>query len=619
MRSLLFHVLILLSLLSCRFGKVKVITRSDLAITPTPEVALATVTGAPTGTNNSTALSAVIIGGTNIATYLYKIIAGNAAGCANPAGYSGSQSVATTLGDSYSGLADGLITLCVVGTTVSGTVQDFASATSETWTKDILAPRVPQLTRTSPVDSPSTTATASFTASDLEIGTTVEFSEIDLATGTYTFLQSLTASASVHIFNVTLLVPSSKAYVVRATDSAGNISQYSIHARHGYTTTIFFVDVSATLADQTPGDGICDIGTGNCGLTAAIQEANALNIPVIISDNSGGASILSALTINNSVRIDSLPGSTSYVGNGNFPLFNVPVGAHLEITGVDMSNFGDGGLPSRGIIYGAGDIKLSSCVVGPNAELNFPAIYISAPGRAEFRDGAIASVDSGIIGNGAIFVSNSQFTGSLGGVGVNSFGPVEIIDSYFEDFTLNSSNLNCSKRCLIQNSWFDSGDLYVYEPTDDFLVQTVITTNNLFRLRLKPVGTADITVMNSTSYNSELRLYKSSTLGSDFHLRNSIFDGGGGPSCTVFVAGVSLVNSVNSLFDDTNTCGAVGTMISNVSPNLDATTLIPLGGSPAIDAGSALYCPITDYGTNPRPVDKLGGGAKCDIGAYEVQ
>src|SRR5581483_8003737 len=42
--------------------------------------------------------------------------------------------------------------------------------------------------------------------------------------------------------------------------------------------TSFTVNSLADAGDATPGDGVCNDGTGNCTLRAAIQEANAVAV-----------------------------------------------------------------------------------------------------------------------------------------------------------------------------------------------------------------------------------------------------------------------------------------------------------------------------------------------------
>ena len=54
--------------------------------------------------------------------------------------------------------------------------------------------------------------------------------------------------------------------------------------------------------------------------------------------------------------------------------------------------------------------------------------------------------------------------------------------------------------------------------------------------------------------------------------------------------------------------------MSHRDPRLAGQTLLPLPGSPAIDAGDDAACPPTDLRSIPRPQ-----GAACDIGAYEFR
>ena len=52
----------------------------------------------------------------------------------------------------------------------------------------------------------------------------------------------------------------------------------------------FTVDSTADTVDASPGNGVCDDGSGNCTLRAAIQEANALpgpdTIPYLLAPTS---------------------------------------------------------------------------------------------------------------------------------------------------------------------------------------------------------------------------------------------------------------------------------------------------------------------------------------------
>ncbi|MFZ4404361.1 MAG: phage head spike fiber domain-containing protein [Pseudobdellovibrionaceae bacterium] len=99
----------------------------------------ATLTGTPTGINNTTTL-AITVGGTDVASYKYKVGVSGSTDCTSSTGYSASTAIATLITNDISALADGSIKICVVGGTSTSNWQPYASATTATWTKDTVAP-----------------------------------------------------------------------------------------------------------------------------------------------------------------------------------------------------------------------------------------------------------------------------------------------------------------------------------------------------------------------------------------------------------------------------------------------------------------------------------------------
>lgn len=99
----------------------------------------ATLSGAPSGASPSTGLS-VTVGGTTVASYRYKVISGSSTGCSSGSGYSSIMAVASLISSSIAGIADGSVTLCVLGRDSLGNEQTYASATTTTWTKDTTPP-----------------------------------------------------------------------------------------------------------------------------------------------------------------------------------------------------------------------------------------------------------------------------------------------------------------------------------------------------------------------------------------------------------------------------------------------------------------------------------------------
>ena len=96
----------------------------------------ATISGAPTGTSSSTTL-AVTVGGTGVTHYKFKVGLTSSTNCSSSSGYSSETAVATQITSSVASLADGSLTLCLVGRDATGNWQADASATSASWTKSI--------------------------------------------------------------------------------------------------------------------------------------------------------------------------------------------------------------------------------------------------------------------------------------------------------------------------------------------------------------------------------------------------------------------------------------------------------------------------------------------------
>ena len=94
----------------------------------------ATLSGQPTGINDTATLS-VTVAGADVTHYKHKVVSGTVC---TASGYGSETAVATVITDSVASLADGSIILCVLGRDVAGNWQ--TAATSASWTKDTTAP-----------------------------------------------------------------------------------------------------------------------------------------------------------------------------------------------------------------------------------------------------------------------------------------------------------------------------------------------------------------------------------------------------------------------------------------------------------------------------------------------
>jgi alpha-tubulin suppressor-like RCC1 family protein len=106
-------------------------TRSFILSTAAPT---ATITGAPSGTSIATTIS-IAVGGTNVDKYKYKF--GSGIVCSDASGYSAEIAVATGTTLDQSALANGTVTLCVIGhSSINGVWQAASAASTASWVKD---------------------------------------------------------------------------------------------------------------------------------------------------------------------------------------------------------------------------------------------------------------------------------------------------------------------------------------------------------------------------------------------------------------------------------------------------------------------------------------------------
>ena len=131
--------------------------------TPPEEPPTAVLTGVPTGTNDTTVLS-VTVSGDRVVRYRHKVTEGTACTAGN---YGPETAVATVITDDIAALADGPITLCVLGLTESGLQQ--TEATKATWVKDIPPPSEPSAVITGAPTGTNDTTVLSVTVSGTDV------------------------------------------------------------------------------------------------------------------------------------------------------------------------------------------------------------------------------------------------------------------------------------------------------------------------------------------------------------------------------------------------------------------------------------------------------------------
>jgi hypothetical protein len=118
-------------------------TQKSISLTKDSLAPTATLTGALSGVSRITDLN-VTVGGTDVATYRYKIGSTDSTNCSVTSDYFSLITSAVPITDNVSALAEGSVTLCVLGRDAAGNSQ--ATATVATWVKDTLVSPFTQLT-----------------------------------------------------------------------------------------------------------------------------------------------------------------------------------------------------------------------------------------------------------------------------------------------------------------------------------------------------------------------------------------------------------------------------------------------------------------------------------------
>ena len=106
-----------------------------VAIIKDTSVPSAVISGTPSATSRTTNLD-LIVSGSGVIFYKFKIGSASAVDCSAAAGYSSEATISSHLTADISGLADVTIRLCVVGRNAAGNYQSFSASTITEWLKD---------------------------------------------------------------------------------------------------------------------------------------------------------------------------------------------------------------------------------------------------------------------------------------------------------------------------------------------------------------------------------------------------------------------------------------------------------------------------------------------------
>jgi len=412
----------------------------------------------------------------------------------------------------------------------------------------------------------------------------------------------------------------------------------------------FTVDSPADVADANPGDGVCDSGSGDCTLRAAIEEANALagTDTITLLANTYTLTLGTELTISTDLILngagsgDTIIQAATSSADATSRVFNI-TGGTVAISGVTIQN----GKPSDagGGILNSGSLTLTNTTVTDNTGSSGGGIY---------NFWTLTLSNSTISGN------KSNFDG--GGI-YNGEGTVTLTDSTVRDNSgtfgggiRNTAILILTNSTIIGNTAYSGGGISNSFSGTVFVTSSTITSNTAgedaggILNSSGPLTLTNSTVSGNSAGDDGGGIYSGNfgtvTLTNSTVSGNTATDGGG---IYIFMGTAELTNTIvalnlagsgsdcfgsptslgYNLIGDDSGCGytaVTGDLVGDGTNPIDPL-LGPLqdnGGptfthalldrSPAIDQISTELCVVA---TDQRGVIRPQGPA-CDIGSYEL-
>jgi hypothetical protein len=373
----------------------------------------------------------------------------------------------------------------------------------------------------------------------------------------------------------------------------------------------FAVDSTVDATDSVPGDGICDDGSGNCTLRAAVMEANALagadeiTLPAgtyqfaIPSGSSDATGATGDLDITEDLNLYGEGSDSTIIDAGALDAaFQVYAGAAFLIEDVTVQDGKAVGSSSGYGIYNAGTLTINNCSVSDNYG---EGIYNHA--------------------GAALNITDSVFSGN-GGRGVNNLGYLMMTGSTLSGNS--GGGVNVAYSAVISNSTISGNTSPANGGGINIGYDGTLVANN-------------ITVTeNTANYGGGIFQFPNGTNT----FRNSIIAGNtanvAGPDCYALNAAnpAAFVSGGYNLLQSTQSCNIQGNLtglILGVAPMLGpladnggpTMTHALQAGSPAMDAGSPGpddACEAADQRGIGRPQDGDGDAVSlCDMGAYEAE
>src|SRR4051794_3852433 len=345
----------------------------------------------------------------------------------------------------------------------------------------------------------------------------------------------------------------------------------------------FNVDSDADLHDATPGNGQCKTSAGNCTLRAALEETNSLMGPDEVDVPAGTykLSIAQNLSVTSNLTLTGTAGAHATT----IDLQGLGVSVALNGSGVFVNGLAitsSGGV-AAGLVVGGGEATLTGVYVH-----DITATTPGGNGAGIVVNGGLVQIfGSSIINNTAIGTSTSKGGGLL-----VQGGTVTVVASTIAG--------NLAKATDVGGSQALGGGIATYSTLNlrhDTLINNNTVAGSIDSHGGNLWGVGAITLTDSIILGGGAQDEQNCGASNLTVTGKNIYDPT--PSDCVFPAGT--VAAATAQATDLGDHGGPG------------PTIVPLPGSPALDAASA--CP--DGGKDERGA-AAPAGAGCDIGATEA-
>lgn len=384
---------------------------------------------------------------------------------------------------------------------------------------------------------------------------------------------------------------------------------------------VFTVNSTADLPDASPGDGVCDAGSGACTLRAAVQEANqtaasdTINVPtgVFILSRTGAdeeASLVGDLDLVEPADIFGAgPGLTIVDGNASDRIFDIKAGIAVTISGMTLRN----GAALTTLNYFGGAISVNQSTLDL-VDCSVESSRANVGGGLRVSPSATASVlRTTFRGNQAV---NLGITNVYGGA------------------ISNVGDLDLDECAVVSNTAVSGGGIFNENASTVSIRNSTISANTASAFAVGGIASqnTDTDLVNATLYgNSWVGLNFFTFDGShSLSIKNSVLAANAGSDCVISPAAVLLDIEGEFNLDSDGTCPLNVSLgdFPSTDPQLGPLLLnggmtpthVPRRGSPVVDTGNNDTCEDVDQRGATRPLDGDGVGTVdvCDIGAVEV-